>query len=257
MKKGFLTILLAVMMILGMTACTSTVNGGKFTLGFDENFPPMGFKDADSSFKGFDIDVAKEVCKRLGVELKLQPIDWNSKELELDNKNIDAIWNGFSVTEERKTKVLFSNPYMKNRQVLVVKSDSTVKTMADLAGKNVGVQAESSAVDALEAAAAFKASVKVVTLDDNMTALMDLENGGLDAVLMDEIVADYNITQKGAKFKLLDDTLAGEEYAIGFRKADTALCNKVNETLSAMAKDGTMAKISTTWFGKDITIIGK
>jgi len=257
MKKRILAVIVAVIMILGMTACTAKVNGGKFILGFDETFPPMGFKDTDGKYKGFDIDVATEVCKRLGLELKLQPIDWNSKDLELSNKNIDAIWNGFSVTDERKQKVLFSESYMKNRQVLVVKADSAYKSKADLAGKNLGVQAESSAVDALNAAADFKASVKVVTLDDNMTALMDLTNGGLDAVLMDEIVADYNITQKGGKFRVLDDTLAGEEYAIGFRKADTALCDSVNKTLNAMAKDGTLATISTKWFGKDITIVPK
>lgn len=257
MKRGILATILVIASVLGLAACTPAVNGGKLVVGFDETFAPMGFKDADGTFKGFDIDVATEVCKRLGLELKLQPIDWNSKEMELDNKNIDAIWNGYSVSDERKQKVLFSESYMNNRQVLVVNRDSAYQAMADLAGKNVGVQAESSAVDALNAAAEFKASVKVVTMDTNATLLMDLENGGLDAVLMDEIAAEYSITQLGATYRVLDESLAGEEYAIGFRKADTELCGKVNKTLKAMAKDGTLEKISNKWFGKDITIIGK
>lgn len=257
MGKKIAAIILSVVMVLGLAACTAKVNGGRLVLGFDETFAPMGFKDADGSFKGFDIDVATEVCKRLGLELKLQPIDWPSKEMELDNKNIDAIWNGYSVSDERKQKVLFSESYMNNRQVLVVNKDSAYQTMADLAGKNVGVQAESSAVDALEAAAEFKASVKVVTMDTNATLLMDLKNGGLDAVLMDVIAAEYSITQLGATYRVLDESLAGEEYAIGFRKADTELCAKVNDMLSAMAKDGKLAEISNKWFGKDITTIGK
>ena len=265
MKKNIFALFVAAIMIFGLAACTaaatpataSALNGGQLILGFDESFPPMGFKDADGTYKGFDIDVATEVCKRLGITLKLQPIDWNSKEMELDNKSIDAIWNGYSVTPDRQQKVLFSKSYMKNRQVLVVNAAGPYKTMADLKGKTIGVQADSSAVDALNAATDFKASVKAVTYDDNMTALMDLQNGGVDAVLMDEIVADYNITQKGAQYTVMDDTLAGEEYAIGFRKEDTALCDAVNQTLDAMAKDGTLAQISTKWFGGDITIIGK
>lgn len=258
MKKRILVAVLAlIMMVAGLTACAGKANGGSLTLGFDESFPPMGFKDADGTYKGFDIDVATEVCKRLGYKLKLQPIDWNSKEMELDNKSIDMIWNGYTITDDRKQKVLFSEAYMKNRQVLVVGVNSAYNTMDDLKGKKVGVQSESSAVDALNAAADFKASVNVVTLDDNLAALMDLQNGGLDAVLMDEIVADYTITKQPGQYRVLDQSLAGEEYAVGLRKGDTKLCDDINKTLDAMAKDGTLAQISNKWFSKDITTVGK
>jgi polar amino acid transport system substrate-binding protein len=230
----------------------------EFILGLDENFPPMGFQDASGNIIGFDIDLAAEVCKRLGITLKLQPIDWDLKDRELNTGNIDCIWNGFTIKEDRKKNVLFSDPYMKNRQVIVVKADSAIATLADCKDKNLGVQAGSSAVDALDDKTDFKSSLKnVVEFKDNMTALMDLEKGGVDAVLMDEIVARYYITSENKAYKVLDESLAEEEYGIGFRLNDAALKNKVQETLNAMAKDGKLAEISNKWFSKDITCISK
>ncbi|GAB4267936.1 amino acid ABC transporter substrate-binding protein [Thermincola ferriacetica] len=231
---------------------------GEFVLGLDENFPPMGFRDEKGEIVGFDVDVAKEVTSRLGVKLKLQPINWDAKEQELNTGNIDAIWNGFTITEDRKQNVLFSKPYMKNRQVIIVMNNSNYTNLADLAGKKLGLQAGSSAADALAGAKDFKAKLgEVVEFDDNMTALMDLEKGGIDAVLMDEIVARYYITMKNKGYKVLDEALASEEYGIGFRKNDKQLMEKIQETLEAMAKDGKLAEISTKWFGKDITTVGK
>ena len=145
---------------------------------------------------------------------------------------------------------------MKNRQVLVVRADSDYAALADFAGKKLGIQAGSSANDALDNAAEFKASLgEVVAFDDNMTALMDLEQGGVDVVLMDEIVARFYIQQRSKNYSVLDEALAGEEYGIGFRKEDWELMEKFEETLIAMAEDGTMAAISQRWFGEDITII--
>ncbi|ADG81303.1 family 3 extracellular solute-binding protein [Thermincola ferriacetica] len=231
---------------------------GEFVLGLDENFPPMGFRDEKGEIVGFDVDVAKEVTSRLGVKLKLQPINWDAKEQELNTGNIDAIWNGFTITEDRKQNVLFSKPYMKNRQVIIVMNNSNFTNLADLAGKKLGLQAGSSAADALAGAKDFKAKLgEVVEFDDNMTALMDLEKGGIDAVLMDEIVARYYITMKNKGYKVLDEALASEEYGIGFRKNDKQLMEKIQRTLEAMAKDGKLAEISTKWFGKDITTVGK
>ncbi len=231
---------------------------GEFVLGLDDSFPPMGFRDENGEIVGFDIDLAKEVCSRLGINLRLQPINWSAKEQELNTKNIDCIWNGLTITPERREVILFTKPYMNNRQVLVVRADSGYTTLTDFAGKKLGLQAGSSANDALDSAAEFKASLgEVVAFDDNMTALMDLELGGVDVVLMDEIVARFYIQQRSKNYRVLEEALASEEYGVGFRKEDRKLMEKIEETLMAMAEDGTMAAISARWFGEDITVLNK
>lgn len=238
---------------------TKVQQKGEFVLGLDESFPPMGFRDEKGNITGFDIDIAQEVTKRLGIKLKVQPINWDAKDQELNTGNIDCIWNGFTINDERKKNVLFTKPYMKNRQVIVVMANSPYKTLADLTGKKLGLQAGSSANEALDKATDFKGKLKeVVPFDDNMTALSDLEKGvGTDAVLMDEIVARYYISMKNKSYTVLDEALAGEEYGVGFRKDDQELMKKVQDTMEAMAKDGKMAEISNKWFKKDISTIGK
>ncbi|NLY90888.1 MAG: amino acid ABC transporter substrate-binding protein [Firmicutes bacterium] len=268
MKKSIFTVLTLMLVFLFLlsgnaapkkdTSWEDIAKKGVFVLGLDDSFPPMGFRDEQGQIVGFDIDVAKAVCERLQIKLKLQPINWDAKEQELNTKNIDCIWNGLTITPERQKNLLFSKPYMKNRQVIVVRGDAGLTSLASLAGKRLGLQAGSSAKDALDKASSFKASLAdIIEFDENMTALMDLEMGGLDAVLMDEIVARYYIQQKNKNFIVLDEALAGEEYGIGFRKNDQELMAKVQETLDAMAKDGTLADISIKWFGEDITILGK
>ena len=227
-------------------------------LGLDDSFPPMGFRDENNEIVGYDIDLAKEVAKRIGVELVCQPIDWNAKEQELNTGKIDCIWNGFTMTAEREQAMTFTKPYLKNAQVLVVRADSPVTALADLKGKSVGLQAGSSAANALDAAADLKAGLKgVVEFKDNLTALMDLEAKGVDAVVMDLIVANDNIARSGKPYRVLAESLSPENYGVGFRKADLSLMGKVQETLEAMAKDGTIAQISTKWFGSDISVVGK
>lgn len=169
-------------------------SGGKgmLILGLDDALPPMGFQNDNWEIDGFDIDVAKKVCEKMGVELKLQPIDWKAKDSELNGKKIDCIWNGFTVTEERKNEVLFTEPYMTNRQVVVTMDDSGISTLADLAGKTVTLQEGSTASDALDASPELKDSLKeVILIKDNVLALNDLKKGGCDAVIMDEVVARY------------------------------------------------------------------
>lgn len=230
---------------------------GVFVLGFDENFPPMGFKEG-SEYTGFDIELARALFQRLGIELKLQPIDWKANIMELNSGNVDCLWNGLTITEDRKKEIIFSEPYLKNEQVVVVMDSSPVKTLADLEGKKLGLQSGSSANEALDANEVFKSSLsEVVPFKDNMTAFMDLESGGLDAVLVDSIVAGYNITTSGKPYRILDEKLAPEEYGIGFRKGDVALRDAVNAELEKMAADGTLAQISTKWFASDITTVGK
>ncbi len=234
------------------------VTKGVFVMGLDDSFPPMGYRDENNEIVGFDVDLAKEVTRRMGVTLKVQPIDWNAKEQELNTGNIDCIWNGFTITAERRKMINFSDPYVDNAQVAVVRNNTAYQTLADLAGKSIGLQAGSTAADAVANNPSFAASVKeVVEVKDNLTALMDLEIGGVEAVVLDLFVAIDNITRSGKDFRILDEHLSPEEYGVGFRKNDQALRDEVQKHLNAMAQDGTLAQISTAWFGEDITVVGK
>ena len=231
---------------------------GVFVLGLDASFPPMGFTDDDGNIVGYDIDLAKEVASRMGVEFKAQPIDWDAKEMELSTGNIDCIWNGFTITDERKEKLEMTKPYLNNDQVLVVKNDSGIASLKDAAGKVIGVQRASSAQDAIADNEEFASSIKETVLyPENLIALNDLEIGGVDGVVMDSVVASYDITVSGKPFALVSEVLANEAYGVGFRKGEVKLCNEVQRILEEMAADGTVASISTKWFGSDISVIGK
>ncbi len=231
---------------------------GEFVLGLDDSFPPMGFRNETDEIVGFDIDLAKEVAARLGVNFRAQPINWDAKEQELATGNIDCIWNGLTITEDRLASLSFTKPYLNNAQVLVVRKDAGIEKLEDLAGKTVGIQAGSSAADALDAAEDFKKSLKdVVEFKDNILALNDLEIGGVDGVVMDLIVANYAIATSGKPFSVLAEGLAPEEYGVAFRKNDVKLTDAVQKTLEEMKADGTVEKISTKWFGSDITVIGQ
>lgn len=225
---------------------------GKFTVGFDQEFPPMGFVGDDGEFTGFDLDLAKEVASRLGLEFVPQPINWDAKDMELDSGNIDCIWNGFTM-QGREDAYTWVGPYMANNQVFVVNADSDIASKADLAGKAVEVQKDSSGLSALQDDAALSASFGSMTeVADYNTALMDLESGACDAVCMDSIVAGYQIKSSGKDMKILDDTLSAEEYGIGFKKGEDELAKAVYDTLMEMKDDGTVAKISNDWFGSDV-----
>ncbi|MDC7236708.1 MAG: amino acid ABC transporter substrate-binding protein [Sphaerochaetaceae bacterium] len=231
---------------------------GSFVLGLDDAFPPMGFRDENNEIVGYDIDLAKEVFSRMGVDLILQPIDWSSKEQELATGNIDCIWNGFTITPEREEVILFTDPYLKNQQILVVKADSSYQSIVDVKGKVVGLQGGSSASDAMDSSPEFKDSLEeIIEFSDNLTALMDLEAGGVDAVLLDLFVANDNIQRSGKNFRILSGSLTEENYGIGFRKDDVALRDKVQAVLKDMAADGTIAAISTKWFGADISTVSE
>ena len=231
--------------------------GGTLIVGFDQDFPPMGFVGDNGEYTGFDLDLAKEVASRLGLEYKAQPVAWDSKDMELESGNIDCIWNGFTITG-REDDYTWTTPYMANKQVFVVANDSDIKSQADLAGKVVEVQADSSAEAALKENQDLANTFgQLLTTPDYNTAFMDLEQGAVDAVAMDVIVAGYQIKQRNADFKILDDSLSEEEYGVGFKKGNTELRDKVQGALEEMAADGTLAKISDEWFGEDVTTIGK
>ena len=242
----------------GTTAAeTAEAAGGTLIVGFDQDFPPMGFVGDNGEYTGFDLNLAKEVASRLGLEYKAQPIAWDSKDMELESGNIDCIWNGFTITG-REDDYTWTTPYMANKQVFVVANDSDIKSQADLAGKVVEVQADSSAEAALKENQDLANTFgQLLTTPDYNTAFMDLEQGAVDAVAMDVIVAGYQIKQRNADFKILDDSLSEEEYGVGFKKGNTELRDKVQGALEEMAADGTLAKIADEWFGEDVTTIGK
>ena len=231
--------------------------GGTLVGGFGQEFPPMGFLAEDGSYVGFDLDLAQEAASRLGLEYQAQPIAWDSKDMELESGNIDCIWNGFTITG-REDDYEWTEPYMDNAQVFVVNGDSGIETLADLAGKVVECQADSSALAALNEDAELTATfAQLLTTADYNSALMDLEQGAVDAVAMDVVVARYQIQQRDANFVVLDETLSSEAYAVGFKKGNTELRDQVQGALEEMAADGTMAEISEKWFGEDLTVIGK
>ncbi|MDD3746167.1 MAG: amino acid ABC transporter substrate-binding protein [Anaerostipes sp.] len=265
MKKIIVTLLSVVLVASIFTGCgakkkSKTDNSlktveenGELVLGLDASFPPMGFTDKDQNTVGFDIDLAKEVTKRMGIKLKLQPINWDSKDQELNNRNIDCIWNGLTYNEDRAKDMLCSTPYMENHQVLVLPANSKIKSLADIKKKTVEVQKGSTANDAVEKSKELK-DAKILTMGNNVEILNDL-GLGCDAAVMDEVVAKYYTNKDKGKYKILAADLAAEDYVIGFRKGEKKLCAAVEEQLKAMAKDGTLAKISKKWFNEDITTI--
>lgn len=275
--KKMAALLLAALMAFSAVSCNQSADTGtddswekiqekgEIVLGMDDAFPPMGYTDTTTGeIIGFDVDVAKEVFSRLGVELKLQPIEWNSKEMELDGGNVDMLWNGYSYTEDRAKKQTLSDAYMKNNQVILVKADSSYQSFADLAGKSLGVQSDSSAEDALESdeAKEFRESLgEIVPIDDYSKAILEIENGLIEAIAIDEVVARFYLTNDPGAYRIIEkedgavESLAVEDYVIGFRKGDQALCDKVNETLKEMKADGTLSAISEKWFGEDVTTI--
>lgn len=230
------------------------LDSGEFVLGLDASFPPMGFTDEDNNIIGFDIDVAQEVCDRLGVTLVKQPIVWDAKEQDLESGRIDCIWNGLSVNPGRAEAMNLTDAYMENEMIFVVPADSEIKSLDDLTDKTVGVQLGSTAEEILEAAD-FYAEIHTTPLEDNVEALRQMELGFSDTVFMDSVVANYLITSNDKDFVILEESLEKEEYAIGFRKEDQALRDEVQKTLSEMKADGKLGEISTKWFGSDVTTV--
>jgi polar amino acid transport system substrate-binding protein len=228
---------------------------GELILGLDDSFPPMGFRDDNGEIAGFDIDLAKEVASRMGVELKLQTIDWDAKVLDLNSRNIDVIWNGLTITDERKEQIEFSKPYIANRQIVITRADSGIVTKSDLSGKKVGLQLGSSAEDAVNGEPAVLDTFEnLYKYQDNIQALIDLENGNIDAVVVDEILGRYYIGKRVGTFAVASESFAQEQYGIGFRKGETDLVKRVDSIIDEMVEDGTAAEISRAWFGENIML---
>ncbi|MEG1503839.1 MAG: amino acid ABC transporter substrate-binding protein [Enterococcus sp.] len=232
----------------------------KVTIGLDDTFVPMGFKDDDGKIVGFDVDLAKAVFKEYGIEAKFQPIDWSMKENELDNGTIDLIWNGYTVTKSREKKVLFSDPYAQNEQVLVTKKDSGITDAKGMKGKVLGAQEGSSGYEAFNNQAdVLKDNVK----DNDATlyasfneAMIDLENNRIDGLLIDKVYADYYLKQanKMDNFNIFNVGFTNEDFAVGARKGDKELISKINSAFKKLQEDGQYAEISKKWFGEELTL---
>lgn len=229
-----------------------------FTVGFDAEFPPYGYMDENGDYTGFDLDLAQEVCDRNGWKLVKQPIDWDSKDMELSSGSIDCIWNGFTMNG-REDAYTWSVPYVDNSQVFVVKADAGISTQADLAGKIVGVQKDSSALAALEGDAADLAATfaEMNQYADYNTGFMDLEAGAIDALAVDIGVANYQIASRGDGYVIMDEKLATEQYGIGFLLGNEELKDQVEKTLLEMADDGTFTKIAEKYDLTDSVCLGK
>lgn len=252
--RKILAAALAGAMLLGTVTACGEKKENVFTVGFDQDFPPYGYVAEDGSYTGFDIEMATECAKRMGMEIKLQPIDWDSKDLELSSGSISCIWNGFTMNG-REDDYTWTLPYMDNSQVFVVRSADGITAAEQLAGKIVTAQADSAALNALNSDefADLKASFKeLLTCAQYNTAFMDLESGAVDAVAMDIGVAKYQIKGQEDKYVILEQPIVAEQYGVGFLKGNTELRDKVESTLKEMVKDGFFAELSNKYFGYDV-----
>lgn len=270
-QKGILGLLalvgVAVMTLAGCTQLASNPkvdNWDKYqqqksiTVGFDNTFVPMGFEEKNGDYAGFDIELAQYVSKKLGITVHFQPIDWDMKETELQNGTIDAIWNGYSATDERREKVAFTIPYMQNTQILVVKKTSGIHSARDMTGKVLGAQNGSSGMlDFEEHPEVLKNRVKGGNADQYQSvneAIIDLKNDRIDALLIDRVYADYYLTTEGIadEYDTIPSGFESESFAVGVRPADKKLLEALNKAFKELYQEGIFQQISQKWFGEDV-----
>ncbi len=228
------------------------IENNKMVVGFTE-YPPMGYKE-NGEITGFDIDIARAVGEKLGVNVEFVYIDWDAKVLELDAGNIDMIWNGLTITADREKEILFSKPYFNNRIVILTLADSKINSISDLQDKNVGVELQSSGQSALEKSDVFGSIKEMVKYTTITEAVLDLKAGGIDAIVADEIFARYAISKDAGAYKIPEDVFNSENYGIGFRLEDVALRDKIDQIIDELAEDGTALEISLKWFGEDLLL---
>ena len=233
-------------------------NQKTIVIGFDNTFVPMGFQDKSGKNIGFDIDLANEVFKKYNIKVQWQAINWDLKETELKNGNIDLIWNGYSKTSEREKTVLFSDEYMINEQVIVTKKSKNIVNKEQLKDKVLGAQNGSSGYDSFNSnSEILKSIVKnndATQYESFNEALIDLENDRIDALLIDRVYANYYLKQQNKlqDYNIINAGFEGDSFAVGARKADTTLVKKVNEALKELYKEGKFQEISNKWFGEDV-----
>lgn len=258
-KKNIMAAALVAAMAATMLAGCGAGGGDKtFTVGFDAEYPPYGYMDDNGEYTGFDLELAQKVCEMEGWTLEKKPIDWDSKDMELESGAIDCIWNGFTM-DGREDDYTWSQPYVDNSQVIVVAEDSGIGTLADLAGKTVGVQAASAALTLLQEDQAELAGTfaGLQEFADYNSAFVELQAGSVDAVAMDVGVANYQIKTRGEGYTILSEVLNSEKYAIGFKKGNTELCDTVDADLTKLAEDGTVKELAEKYDIADLLCIGK
>ena len=270
-RKGILGLLALVgVAVMTLAGCTQLVSNPKvdnwdkyqqqksITVGFDNTFVPMGFEEKNGDYAGFDIELAQYVSKKLGITVHFQPIDWDMKETELQNGTIDAIWNGYSATDERREKVAFTIPYMQNTQILVVKKTSGIHSASDMTGKVLGAQNGSSGMlDFEEHPEVLKNRVKGGDADQYQSvneAIIDLKNDRIDALLIDRVYADYYLTTEGIadEYDTIPSGFKSESFAVGVRPADKKLLEALNQAFKELYQEGIFQQISQKWFGEDV-----
>ncbi len=227
---------------------TSASATGTLIVGFDQSYPPYGFVGDDGEFTGFDLDLAQAVAEIEDWDVQLEAIDWDAKDALLDSGAINCIWNGFTM-EGREDDYTFSEPYMLNGQVVVVRADSGIASLDDLAGKTVITQVDSAALDVLKGDQAELAATfaSLDTIGEYNTAFMQLESGAVDAVACDLSIAEYQMSANPDAYTQLPDMLSEEHYAVGFKKGDTATAEAVNDALRALVEDGTVQELCDTY----------
>ena len=270
MKRKKIALVLALFFSFFLTACTQKVSDpnqdnwakyqkqGSITIGFDNTFVPMGFEEKNGQYAGFDIDLAQAVSEKLGIQIKFQPIDWDMKETELQNGTIDAIWNGYTATDERKEKVAFTIPYMENQQVLVSKKSQNIQSIKDMNNKVLGAQAGSSGYLDFEAQPdLLKNHVKDQKANQYQSfneALIDLKNDRIDALLIDRVYANYYLQSEGIlnDYNVFPAGFESESFAVGVRPADKILLDALNQAFISLYQEGKFQEISQKWFGEDV-----
>lgn len=237
------------------TSLTDIQAKGTLVLGCDNEFPPMGFVDENGELTGFDIELAGLVCEKLGVTLEATPIDWATKEAQLQGGSIDVIWNGYTITQARDKKVEYTKPYLNNAVVIAVKADSDIQTIDDLKDKVIASQSESSGLAAVNKNEFLTANAKEMKEYNTFTeAMLDLQSVRVDAVAIDKVVANYMIKQTPGTYRLLDETLGDELYGIGCRKGAVALREAIDNALDELNEDGSIETLSNKYFGTNVVI---
>lgn len=259
MKKIVSKIIVAFIALLTLVSASSPAFAQEINkdegvvIGFDDTFAPFGFKNNEGENVGFDIDLAEEILGRLNVDYTFQPIDWSMKETELNTNNIDMIWNGYSITPQREEVVLFSEPYIQNRQVIIVKADSDIQAKEDFAGRFMATQEQSASFEAIMNEEEFAMGLdggQPVTYPTFVEVFSDLDNGRVDGIVVDQLLATYFLEQNGSadQYRILDDNFGEEDYGVGFRKSDEAFAEEFNTVLAEIIEDGTFDEIKSQWF---------
>ncbi|MDD4390831.1 MAG: amino acid ABC transporter substrate-binding protein [Eubacteriales bacterium] len=270
MRKGivFLTVLALAFGMFALTGCSNdeeagaagweyVENNGVLKVGLDDTFAPMGFRDEGNNLVGFDIDLATAVGEELGVEVEFIPIDWDSKELELSAKNIDCIWNGMSVTEERIANMALSHQYLNNKIVIMtLKDDVVIKSAKDLANYKIATQVDSSALKSMQANEEWESFAENIleyrTYDE---AIMDMQAGRADCMVVDQVLGEYKNTKMDNVMKVCDFDFGDDYYAIGCRKGEEDLAQKLNDAIATLIENGKAEEISVKWFGTNIVML--